>query len=105
MARRYDGRHLHGRQVPNLVRQLPWRDPPGRFGNAFVSQIFAERTRQATMLEPLLALRDAAGLAWGGVEMSSNENGDFMHFDCRNDPFGKAVYDHARKNKKAAKAD
>ncbi len=55
--------------------------------------------------ELLLALRDAAGLAWGGVEMSGNENGDFMHFDCRNDPFGKAVYDHARKNKKAAKAD
>lgn len=35
--------------------------------------------------ELLVALRDAGGLAWGGSEMSSNANGDFMHFDLRND--------------------
>jgi hypothetical protein len=29
--------------------------------------------------ELLVALRDVAGLSWGGAEMSSNENGDFMH--------------------------
>jgi hypothetical protein len=38
-----------------------------------------------------VALRDVAGLAWGGTEMSTIQNGDFMHFDCRNDEFGKAV--------------
>lgn len=38
--------------------------------------------------ELLVALRDVAGLSWGGAEMSGNENGDFMHFDCRQDPLG-----------------
>jgi hypothetical protein len=38
--------------------------------------------------ELLVALRDVAGLSWGGAEMSGNENGDFMHFDCRQDGFG-----------------
>ena len=38
--------------------------------------------------ELLVALRDVAGFAWGGAEMSGNENGDFMHFDCRQDGFG-----------------
>ncbi len=38
--------------------------------------------------ELLVALRDVAGFAWGGAEMSGNENGDFMHFDCRRDGFG-----------------
>jgi len=48
--------------------------------------------------ELLVALRDVAGLAWGGTEMSGVENGDFMHFDCRNDAFGYAVYSkHAPK--------
>lgn len=42
--------------------------------------------------ELLVALRDIAGLSWGGAEMSSNENGDFMHFDCRHDTFGKNLY-------------
>ncbi|HVV82368.1 MAG TPA: hypothetical protein VHE35_04785 [Kofleriaceae bacterium] len=32
----------------------------------------------------LVALRDAAGLAWGGAEISGSVNGDFMHFDMRN---------------------
>jgi hypothetical protein len=41
--------------------------------------------------ELLVALRDVAGLAWGGAEMSSNENGDFMHFDCRQDNLGRVL--------------
>ncbi|HEY1555909.1 MAG TPA: hypothetical protein VGF94_13815, partial [Kofleriaceae bacterium] len=43
----------------------------------------------------LVALRDVAGLAWGGTEMSSNENGDFMHFDCRETDFGRTIYNKA----------
>lgn len=42
--------------------------------------------------ELLIALRDVAGLSWGGTEMSARENGDFMHFDCRDTEFGRAVY-------------
>lgn len=41
--------------------------------------------------ELLIALRDVAGLAWGGAEMSGNENGDFMHIDCRQDNFGRVL--------------
>lgn len=41
----------------------------------------------------LLALRDAAGLAWGGTDFpGANEQGDFMHFDCRADSWGASVY-------------
>ncbi|HEX7839663.1 MAG TPA: hypothetical protein VF469_19440, partial [Kofleriaceae bacterium] len=32
------------------------------------------------------------GLSGGGTKMSMRENGDFMHFDCRNTAFGYAVY-------------
>ena len=49
--------------------------------------------------EMLIALRDVAGLAWGGAEIAEGENGDFMHFDCRNTDFGNKVY-HAGKNHK-----
>ena len=28
---------------------------------------------------------------WGGTEMSSTENGDFMHFDLRNTTYGHQV--------------
>lgn len=42
--------------------------------------------------ELVIALRDVAGLAWGGTEMDPNENADFMHFDCRQTDFGKDVY-------------
>jgi len=42
--------------------------------------------------ELLVALRDVAGLNWGGTEMSTGQNGDFMHFDNRNDDFGHKVY-------------
>jgi hypothetical protein len=47
----------------------------------------------------LVALRDVAGLAWGGGEMSeSGESGDFMHFDCRNDTMGANVLQFAYHN-------
>jgi hypothetical protein len=39
----------------------------------------------------IIALRDVAGLMWGGTEMSTLENGDFMHFDLRNTSYGHAV--------------
>ena len=39
----------------------------------------------------VIALRDVAGLMWGGTEMSGVENGDFMHFDLRNTSYGQAV--------------
>jgi hypothetical protein len=48
--------------------------------------------------EMVIALRDVAGLAWGGTEMSSIENGDFMHFDCRLTDYGHAVYEAGRKH-------
>jgi hypothetical protein len=61
---------------------------------------------QATNLtqELVIALRDVAGLAWGGTEMSMVENGDFMHFDCRLTDFGNSVYvAAAASHKKPAK--
>lgn len=48
--------------------------------------------------EMVIALRDVAGLAWGGTEMSSIENGDFMHFDCRLTDYGQKVYQAGRRN-------
>lgn len=39
----------------------------------------------------MIALRDVAGLMWGGTEMSPVENGDFMHFDLRNTSYGQKV--------------
>ncbi|MFZ5476538.1 MAG: hypothetical protein ACOZNI_07140 [Myxococcota bacterium] len=52
------------------------------------------------------ALRDAGGLAWGAADISGNENGDFMHFDCRNDGVGRKVYNAgaAAQKKKAEEA-
>ena len=38
--------------------------------------------------EMVIALRDVAGLAWGGAEIAPAENGDMMHFDCRTTAFG-----------------
>jgi hypothetical protein len=49
--------------------------------------------------EMVIALRDVAGLAWGGTEMSSIENGDFMHFDCRLTDFGNSVYQAGRRHR------
>jgi hypothetical protein len=52
--------------------------------------------------ELVIALRDAAGLAWGGTDFpGGNQEGDFMHFDCHNDSFGKTAYDLGRKFSKS----
>ena len=50
--------------------------------------------------ELIVALRDVAGLAWGGTEMSHPVNGDFMHFDCRSDTLGNHLFDFAMNNRK-----
>jgi hypothetical protein len=55
--------------------------------------------------ELLVALRDVAGLNWGGTEMSSGQNGDFMHFDNRNDDFGHRVYQAGYDAQQARKHD
>jgi hypothetical protein len=59
----------------------------------FQQQEGRKNAKQATNLtmELVIALRDVAGLAWGGTEMSGIENGDFMHFDCRLTDFGVRV--------------
>ncbi len=49
--------------------------------------------------EMVIALRDVAGLAWGGAEIAPAENGDMMHFDCRTTAFGNSVYEAGRKHK------
>lgn len=49
--------------------------------------------------EMVIALRDVAGLAWGGTEMSTIENADFMHFDCRLTDYGSAVYDASHRHR------
>lgn len=67
-----------------------WQDNMGR----------GEATGLTThSLEIVVALRDVAGLAWGGTEMSEGENGDFMHFDCRNEPIGQTILAFARANR------
>ena len=40
----------------------------------------------------VIALRDHACLIWGAVDMGSNSSGDVMHFDCRLDDVGRAVF-------------
>jgi hypothetical protein len=39
----------------------------------------------------VVALRDAAGLAWGAVDFGATESGDVMHFDCRRDGAGRVA--------------
>jgi hypothetical protein len=40
----------------------------------------------------VIALRDHACLIWGAVDMGSKSSGDVMHFDCRLDGLGRAVF-------------
>ncbi|HUH02595.1 MAG TPA: hypothetical protein VML75_11430 [Kofleriaceae bacterium] len=54
--------------------------------------------------ELLIALRDAAGLAWGGTDFpGGSQEGDFMHFDCRTDSWGEKVFSIGAREAKAAK--
>jgi hypothetical protein len=39
----------------------------------------------------VVALRDKACLAWGGIDLGANQSGDMMHFDCRVSGLGRAV--------------
>ena len=39
-----------------------------------------------------MALRDHACLVWGAVDLGRGSSGDIMHFDCRLDDLGRAVY-------------
>ena len=60
---------------------------PDKFHNNFGRQNATNATTHS--LDLTVALRDAGGLAWGGSEMShGGDNGDFMHFDCRQDAVG-----------------
>ena len=49
-------------------------------------------------MELVVALRDVAGLSWGGTEMSEGANGDFMHFDVRHSTVGKKLFEFAMAN-------
>jgi hypothetical protein len=40
----------------------------------------------------VIALRDHACLVWGAVDLGPSSSGDIMHFDCRLDDLGRAVY-------------
>jgi hypothetical protein len=40
----------------------------------------------------VIALRDHACLVWGAVDLGPGASGDIMHFDCRLDDIGRAVY-------------
>jgi len=40
----------------------------------------------------VIALRDHACLVWGAVDLGSGASGDIMHFDCRLDDLGRAVF-------------
>lgn len=40
----------------------------------------------------VIALRDHACLVWGAVDFGAGASGDIMHFDCRLDDLGRAVY-------------
>lgn len=70
-----------------------------RFGRTQDTQSFTNHSQ-----ELVVALRDVAGLSWGGTEMSERENGDFMHFDCRTTNFGQNVYKHGKERRKEKQA-
>jgi len=62
---------------------------PSRFKDNFSRNTSVISTQSVDLV---VALRDAAGLAWGGTELDPNhDNGDFMHFDCRNEGIGAKV--------------
>lgn len=79
-----------GHSAPG-VRRI-WQDNMGR-DNA------TGLTTHSTDL--IVALRDVAGLSWGGTEMSEGASGDFMHFDCRGTSLGKKLYSFAANNRGA----
>ncbi len=91
--------------IPSLMEK--WFHPAKKM---FHDAKSGERKFHETMTESkelIVALRDAAGLNWGGTEMSAGQNGDFMHFDTRNDSIGHTVYKagyDAQQDRKAKQA-
>jgi hypothetical protein len=65
------------------------------------STSYCPSTPQEEILAALTKAGYVAGFSWGGTEMSEKQNGDFMHFDCRNTPFGNAVYSKTAPTKQA----
>ncbi len=84
-----------------MVKDMMW------FAGWFNAASYRKGMSQLTTIKmPLLvALRDVAGLAWGGTEMGSSENGDFMHFDCRDTTFGNAVVKQMSPEEQVAQAE
>lgn len=50
----------------------------------------------------VVALRDAAGLRWGGTDFPGNNEGDMMHFDGYNTEPGRMLRDRIRKARELA---
>jgi len=78
------------KDIPSLIEK--WFHPAKKL---FHDSKAGARKFHETMTESkelVVALRDAAGLNWGGTEMSAGQNGDFMHFDTRNDSTGHTVF-------------
>jgi hypothetical protein len=67
----------HGEALKNAVHEVAVAD---HHFHQQQGRAMAKAPTNLTM-EMVIALRDVAGLAWGGTEMSLVENGDFMHFD------------------------
>jgi hypothetical protein len=84
--------------IPNLLRDW-FHSAKSMYHDKKGGRKFHETMTESKEL--IVALRDAGGLNWGGTEMSKGQNGDFMHFDTRNDATGKTVYDAGYKAQKA----
>jgi len=82
-----------GKKAPGVRRY--WQDNLGR------DQATGLTTHST---ELIVALRDVAGLSWGGTEMSEGSSGDFMHFDCRGTAVGQKLYAFAMHNRGAEPA-
>ncbi len=86
----------------NVQRVLNFGNRNSGFGKRWFQDNLSRTNATGLMahsMDMVVALRDVAGLAWGGTEMSSVENGDFMHFDLRFDGgVGSAVYQFALNN-------
>ncbi|HET9622924.1 MAG TPA: hypothetical protein VFP84_16240 [Kofleriaceae bacterium] len=82
-----------GKKAPDTRRY--WQDNLGR-----------DRATGLTThsMDMIVALRDVAGLSWGGTEMSEGSSGDFMHFDCRGTDVGKKLFAFAMHNRGAERA-
>jgi hypothetical protein len=89
-------------EIPQLIEK--WFHPAKKiYHNAKGDRKFHETMTESKEL--IVALRDAAGLNWGGTEMDPGQNGDFMHFDTRNDDLGHKVYQAGFNAQRARRAE